>query len=427
MSIPLFNESLAYAQKIDESIKRLKYGALHHKKLVNFIHKYNSEYYSSEQERFISNPDAYVSDVGVAKDLDEDALNGNVGFSFIAKLLIKTIAHYIFRLLGTIQLLFKEKSTVKIIRKSYVDDVEGLFDQGAGVVRLIYPFPLNFKRQLRYIGFLRKNKFSFVFSGLPYQVTDLIKLFLYRDYRHFLKLENRAQILHAIEMSRFKNLKGIQCAEEYEIGSLLYGKMMRRLGISVQNCAHGAGKYLPYHSYSLFDVLTREQQNYYGHFNRSRHALKKIKPNNQHRVKFGGKLVVCLLGQYSESAPKLLLTDEIEILTILSYLSADNKNLVCLYKKHPNCGSIDLDSFPGVELIEGVMVGGDPDLVFQLSLYSTCQIDQNFIGRKTLIETTYIKPALAYGDDQPIVHISELKSHLQEWIAQEGKENEEIF
>lgn len=416
MKYILFNQSFVYVKKIDDYIRLSGFGEYHHKKIVNFIYKYDLNFYLSEQKAFSSEPDLYESIETCKVYPNTNLINERLPISFVCKAVIKALIHLFFRFVGNIQLLFINKKKFHVVRKSYVDDVEMLFHDDDKVIRFVYPFPLNLRRQLSYLKYLKKNDLKYVLAGLPYRIRDLYFLLKFKKYNNYLRMENRAQILHAYELQKLKNVKVVQCAEEYEIGSLIYAKMVNRLGMTIMNRAHGVGKYLPYHSYTSFDVLTDSQAIYYNYFNKTNHEIIAINANIQQVKKIPDEIVLCFLGQYSESSPKIIYEDEIDILNIISKVAANYNTVNYLYKKHPNCRSINIEEFSGIDILDGKVVAGDPSLILQISLYSTCQIDPNFIGDKVLIETQYIKPRLLYGEAQPVVNIDELHVFLEEWI-----------
>ncbi len=419
--IPLFNESLSYAKKIDLMVRRFNYSKLNHKKLVNLIHRYDTRFYEAQKAVFLNNSSGYANlPIEVSND-HPNLLKQKVSSKAIVRLLVKAFAHTLFRLLGFMQLLFIDKDSIKIIRKSYVDDVEGLFDLDENVVRFVYPFPLNLQRQYRYIKYLRENNIRYVFIGLPYNLQDYYKLLVNGNYLHFQRLELRAHLRDALALKNFRGLELVQCAEEYDIGSLVYSLALKRRGIVVYNRAHGVGKYLPYHYYAKFNILTQAQEIYYGCFNRGDHRITPIKKSSLNVINYGNRRVICLLGQASASAPDILLSEEIRMLEILNVMAEKHQKVVFVYKKHPNNSGGMLNQFDKIKFIGNVLVGGEPNNVLQMSLYSTCQIDTNFIGEKVLIETDLIKPQLVYLNFEKIVNILALEDFLYQWLAKKGE------
>ena len=262
IDIPLINESLSYAKGIDGAVGRLNVSSFRRRELVNLIHKFDSDYYEREKEIFLKDPDLYHGNFEIREVTSSDFLDVKVSLAFVLRQAIKITAHRLYRLFGLI-VRNSGNAPFTCLRKCYVDDVEGLFEENKQLlIRLVYPFPLSFKRQMLYIKSLRKKEVAFRLSGLPYSLADLFSFIYHRNYREFIKLEKKAQYRHALEIkSIFPEVRVVQCAEEYDIGSFYSSYLLKKKGVLMHNCAHGVGKYLPYHNYSRFDVVTQAQAN----------------------------------------------------------------------------------------------------------------------------------------------------------------------
>lgn len=421
MSIPVLDQSFIFAYRIDRLVKEeFCYSRLRSKKLVNFLHKYDSNLFEQESIIFTKDPKSYENTIDLAFKKDSLTYFKKASYGLVLKVTLKFFVHRLFRWAGFFQMLGHDRNQITVLRKAYVEDVESLFDVSDNVIRFVYPFPLNIKRQIRYIKALRLNNDKYFFSGLPYSFYYLIRFMFRRSYDDLQKLETRAQLQHAMEICKLKKLRLVQCSEEYDFGSVDYSLYMQKKGVSVHNCAHGIGKYLPYHFYSVFDVLTASQKKYYKHFSKSDCTIKNISKNSNDYISFDDKKVITLLGQSSQNVSSLIYDSEIKILEILNDLAKVNKSVIFLYKKHPNSNLSYGDRYSNINNTKSLV---EADSLLQISLYSTCQIDPNFLGEKILIETYLIKPSLAYGNQEPIVLIDNLFSYVQNWLGDDNEKS----
>ena len=413
--IPLLEQTVPFAQRIEAQVLRLGLSRYRHRRLVNFVFKYDTQYLEAEVERFYAYPEDFPGDGTPRCRITEGLLDAKVGGKTLVRQALKVCAHMVFRLIGSLQA--GHVGGYRIVRRCYVEDVEALFPNNDVPVRLVYPFPLNPRRQLAYIRFLRTNGYAYVLSGLPYRFSDLVRTFVTeRTYASFLRLESRAQMAHAFALARrFPDLEQIECSDEYDIGSIYFCSALRRLGVNSLNVAHGIGKYLPCHAYTHMQVMTQSQIKYYQTFNRMDVSFGLISDNVQNRLDIGDDVAVVLLGQYSAGQSHHIRDAERQMVQILEGLAGDFSGARFFYKKHPNNAEEDAAN-TAIESLAGRLVQGRPERVVQISLYSTCQVDPNFIGDKYLVESRYVKPQFAFDDEEPVIAIEDLAARLGEWL-----------
>lgn len=172
---PLFNESIRFSKNLDSLVSSSQYSHYKKKYMVNLHYKYDKIFYNAEGDLFSKNPSDYVSnynEIYCSHEFDSALSERKVDFSLYTKVLVKVLAHLFFRFIGFCQSVF-HKTESSIIRKCYVEDVEALFDLECDV-RLIYPFPLSIRRQLKYLLFLNGSAKRFLFDGIPYDITSFI-------------------------------------------------------------------------------------------------------------------------------------------------------------------------------------------------------------------------------------------------------------
>jgi hypothetical protein len=325
--------------------------------------------------------------------------------------LLKVIVHHVFRILGKLYGALVRSRGERIYRKCYVDDIELVFDPNqTGVVRAVYPFPLSVRRQLRYLRYLRDGRYSFRLAGVPYGFRDLVVFALRRDVGSLRRLETRAQIRHAREVA-LGGFGLIQLSDEFDMGSLDLTRMLCRCGVKVVNSAHGVGKYLPIHAYPTFLVLTNRQIDYYRAIRFCNYTIRSLNvrpPSAGARISTSSpsRVNLVFLGQTFGGISRIIADAEAEIVTRLRGEFAGAAGLCLLYKPHPTAAHLPAPT--GFEkLSDASTVNGLSETIF-VSMFSTCQIDPNFVGRKLLVRTHLIRPEIAFDDTEDIVDLNKL-------------------
>jgi hypothetical protein len=414
---PLFYESLKYAKKLEAKFSSLGYSRYNIANKTNFHIKFDKQYFNMEGEIFVKLKSKYLEEAVLDEPVFSlNLMYRNVGRRLFFKTLFKVIVHLFFISIGKVQLLFFQgKNSNVVLRKCYVEDVEALFDNEC-TLRAIYPFPLSVKRQLKYFLYLKRRNKKFFLDGVRYNLMDVLKFIRNPVYNNLLRLESRGNILLARQHLKSLNLLSVQMSDEYDFGSIYYSRILNRSKIMNFNSAHGAGKYLPFTNYTQFDCLTVSQIEYYSTFNPGKYQLRKMSENAQDVALMANKVTIVFLGQssgnnvYVDDAESRIL-DTLSILIKEFFVDVD-----FIYKPHPNNQSSMIKIDPCLKVLRsGIVDGSDKDIV-QFSLFSTCQIDPNFIGYKFLVETDYIKPAIIFGKDFEIINILDLQGYLKEMI-----------
>ncbi|MFM2289033.1 MAG: hypothetical protein RL684_2176, partial [Pseudomonadota bacterium] len=293
-------------------------------------------------------------------------------------------------------------------RKAYVDDIELVFDpEEQGVVRAIYPFPINVRRQLRYIAFVRAKRFPHRLTGVPYGFGDLLRVLRMRDVRSLQRLESRGQLRHALEVAA-SGVGAVQLSDEFEIGSLDFARRLDRNSLAVSNSAHGVGKYFPVHAYPVFQVVTGRQAEYYHAVRSCRYERRLL--NDRSAASAGSATAigwppgrvscVVFLSQSFVGVSEIVSQSEAAVLPGLARELAATEGVELYYRPHPNCHQPVVPA--GFRMLADLTLVNDKPGTLFVSFFSTCQIDPAFKGRKILLRTGLIHPEIAFDSDEPI-------------------------
>lgn len=413
IEIPLLRESATYARRLFQAAQSFAESRYHFHRRINWSYRYSEIYYSHESTLFQAMPDAYIrGDVSTEPQLDDvytKHLNGKQTFTVV----MKVIAHTLFALVGRLADYGVRRAKVGIYRKAYVDDIELVYDPvQPSVVRAVYPFPINLKRQLRYLRFLHREGYHFKLAGNPYGMRDFIRFLRQRSVRALMRMESRAQVRHARDVSSL-GVHTVQLSDEFDIGSLDFVRTLSRFGVSAVNSAHGVGKYFPVHAYKTFFVLTKRQINYYlpsrdcsYHLRLLNNPVEVINPKAPEP---GIDLI--FLSQSFGGGDNLINYNERLVVHSLQRDLTSDKNIRLHYKPHPNHPNPQPP--PGFSLLKEITcINGFPGTVF-LSLFSTCQIDPKFKGKKILIRSKLIYPEISFDETEEIVDIDALISRFK--------------
>ncbi|MBL8286724.1 MAG: hypothetical protein JNL85_01965 [Rubrivivax sp.] len=417
--IPLLRESAAFAARLLAAAARFGEGRYHLHRRVNWSHRYAADFYAGEARCFAEAPQAYLAGRAAEPGPLPDVYRQRLRARQVAVVLAKVLAHWLFALVGRAADRGIRQRGTRTYRKAYVDDIELVFDpEEAGVVRAVYPFPINALRQWRYLRFLRRTGHAFKLAGHAYRPLDLMRFLWRRDVRTLMRLEARAQLLHARQVLAL-GVTRVQLSDEFDIGSLDFTRALARRPVRVVNSAHGVGKYLPMHAYQAFHVLTQRQVEYY-HATRPCHYA--MRPLNQ---RGGGpapragdaaadeRVRLVFLGQTFAGSGQLIAENEAVALERLRRGLAEVPGVVLHYKPHPNRHRSGAPA--GFRLLADLAeVNGRAGTVFA-SFFSTCQIDPAFQGRKVLLRGRLIHPEIAFDDSETILTVDEL---IGELIAQ---------
>ena len=184
-----------------------------------------------------------------------------IDFPQVRSLLLKSIAHRLFRLFSR----SSPRTPVSRAIRAWVDVSEVLYaKEWASATVLIYPFPLNPLRQVRFLWSCIRKPVNFRLSGLPFRFRDVLACCISpptRD-RRVLIAEMRAFRTHAVELAS-SGFAEIMTTDEFEPASWAMYDRLQKLGIRSVNSAHGIGMYSPHIGYNEFRVINDVQRLFY--------------------------------------------------------------------------------------------------------------------------------------------------------------------
>lgn len=419
IEIPLLRESAAFAARLIEAASRFGDAKYQFHRRVNWSHRYDETFYERESDFFRSAPDAYLAGHQHTAPQLVDVFVQKLRPKQVVTVLMKVAAHWIFHVLGSFSGSASRMNGVHIYRKCYVDDIELVFDPDEiGVIRAVYPFPLNIGRQLRYLRSLREKGYRFKLAGNPYSAKDLAIFLMRRDVHSLQRLESRAQVRHAHQVEAL-GMKTIQLSDEFDIGSLDFARTLARFPVHVINSAHGVGKYFPMHAYQEFYVITERQAQYYHAVCPCRYTLRTlnntvIMPSTEishDDTSERSSISFVFLSQVFAGVSEVVASNEVRVLDRLNAEFAGSPDVRLFYKPHPNKHQSVAPE--GFELFTHLAeVNGHLGTVFA-SFFSTCQIDPTFEGHKVLLRGDLIYPEISFDDSEEIVNFDELVALLR--------------
>lgn len=410
--IPLLRESVTYSRRLIRAAQSFAESRYHFHRRINWSYRYSNLFYLYESNLFQALPDKYIQDdVSTEPQLDDVYVNQLSGKQ-IVNVVMKVAAHTLFALIGCLADRKIRRAQLNIYRKAYVDDIELVYDpEQPSVVRAVYPFPINLKRQLRYLRFLQQKGYRYKLAGYPYGIQDFIYFLRKRNVRTLMRMESRAQIRHAQEVAGLGVTK-VQLSDEFDIGSLDFTRALARFGIVVVNSAHGVGKYFPVHAYEKFETLTLKQQAYYKAIKPCKYSLrqlndfsKKKSPTNSDNF-----LDIVFISQIFSGVSPLIVRAENVVIRELASVPQLGLKAKLWYKPHPN--KHDPSTPEGFEKLSKPEDINNERTVF-VSLFSTCQIDPSFKGEKLLIRESLIRPEIAFDDTEIIVDSINITNYIK--------------
>lgn len=415
VNVPLLGESRAYVDRLSLAAAPWERGKYAFRRRINWSHRYDAEFLAHETEVFLRDPTAYLA----ARVPSPPATLGDVYARTLgAKQLLVTLAkvslHWAFAAAGTIALRRRARKGARTFRKAYVDDIELVFDPATpGMVRGVFPFPLSIKRQLRYLARARRESLAFALCGHRYGFLDLCRVLRERSVGALMRLEVRAQLRTARWLVR-AGFSRIELSDEFDLGSLDFCRALRRHGLKAVNSAHGVGKYLPWHAYHEFWVLTQRQADYYRGVFPCRYERRTLNAPDVTRPPVDAEtmLRIVWLSQVFSRDAGFIATGEAALVAMLAAAFGKHPRVALLYKPHPNNAGYPVpQGFKRLERLDEV--NGRAGTIF-LSFFSTCQIDPAFVGSKVLVRTDVIHPEIAFDASEPIVDWAGLERLLRE-------------
>jgi hypothetical protein len=181
-----------------------------------------------------------------------DARNG-------ALLFLKALAHQLYRVFA------KPLVPGRALVRAWVDVTEAMYPELIRTAELrIFPFPLSFARQLRFIRRCSRQGVQMSLDGLPYPILASWWVNFRGRNRDIgiAEIELKACRGYALQLVSAKP-PTIHTSDEFEPGiPSLYGPVIAA-GIKVVNTAHGVGWYCANVAYSEFRVYTKLQGDFY--------------------------------------------------------------------------------------------------------------------------------------------------------------------
>jgi len=275
------------------------------------------------------------------RDIPQRLENENVGGGICIKIMIKVLVHYFFHFCWILRRL-RKKSKYKYVIKTYVEVEYNLFEtkvRGNKHLALVFPFPLSFNRQIKYINsMLNKPKVDFSLFGIPYSINKLIDVLKRRNQLAIFELETDGAFKLAETLSKveFDNLLNM---DDFDAFSVLYNLQVKGQGVFIDTHLHGIGTYAPFISTDHLKVFNHRQKNYYT----DRNDITSVSFYEEY---YKDDLSIALIRAsdsiifYSQvtNATLDLISLEKRVLRVLKRLAISH-GVELFYKKHPNLES----------------------------------------------------------------------------------------
>lgn len=414
MNIPLVIESKAFVENLKISCMLFDENKYLYKQRVNYSYRFSSEFIDEQLKLFQMDPSKYLSVYGLQKtDKFLNVYEKKLTRAETFRILVKVLAHRLFRFIGSFQCWFGSIGSFSIYRKAYVDDIDLVYDRGdSEVLMAIYPFPIKLSRQLKFISNLIKDKQAFRLDGYRYRLKFVLNLLYYRDVRSYEMLEKSAAYLKSLELADMCFQK-IELSDEFDINCLPFTRFCRRAGLFVINKTHGIGKYFPMQCFDEFYVLDNKMTEYYELEKYSNfYKFDLITDQQFPEVAEIKKVVILFLSQKFDDSVTIIGQAEDKILSILTELNKSD-GLKIYYKPHPNHLSSMKFENQRIHVISSINdLNINEDFPILISLFSSTHIDPNFYGAKLLVETEMIKPNISFSNGQ-IVSLNDLSTSIK--------------
>jgi len=430
MDVPLLRESRVYVERLSRAAKKFNDSRYLLAKRINWSCLYANEYHEQETRAFRYDPTRYLEDGSDTEPFLEDVFKKPVSLQSVAKITLKVLAHTGYRAIGFFWL--RNVPTPMIFRKAYVEDIERAFSsQQSDVIRVVFPFPLGLGRQIRYLIYLRRQGHRFCLYGNAYGLLDLLKFIKERDIRALARLEGRAQLRLAKEITSV-GFREIQLSDEFNIGSLDFSRMASRRSVTIVNSAHGVGKYLPIHKYSKFLHLTRRQKAFYTALGPCKYQIRRLPMSNLEYRKealagsVGGerhrraeteikRLKVVLMSQITDGGMPEYIHQEKKLHRRLAEALNSDPRIALYFYKHPNSRSHKKPH--GFKDARELSYPVNHTNTLLISMCSTTHIDPDFTGRKVLVRDELIFPEIVFDEDSEIIDTDCLTDFILDMVS----------
>lgn len=368
------------------------------KYIVNSIQKNNEFFFNKTARAYLCSAkgSSLQAELGVKK-INKDKL---VAVSRL-KMVAKVFVNWTYCLLGC---LFSRSKGDQVLVRSWVDvslDIYG----SEGNYFLVYPFGLNFIRQVSFIRHLKRNKIGFQLAGYKYSFFKLIKwLFSGRDV-HLAELEISAYSEHAVFiLNKFGSTK-VLTTDDFEPASFVLNKVLINNDVVVENSAHGVGRYSPFICYSRFRVFNTSQRSYYEEFSP---RVNYIIYGDSRLIEYGNKPSnVVFVDQLLVNDGSALEQSQRNIFSTFETIEK-KYNVKCYIKMHPNSRA-DHKEFSRHLWTKDFSELDSP--VF-FTFFSTAYLTFQKYGPTYLLENEVFDPRVIFGAEARVVSVSQFEDFI---------------
>ncbi|MBN2788509.1 MAG: hypothetical protein JXQ69_09340 [Paludibacteraceae bacterium] len=341
----------------------------------------------------------------------------------IVTLVLKSFAHRIFHFFSNT---LPPGSTVI---RGWVDVTESMYFEQLKFARLrIFPFPLGFRRQLKFIGSCKKKCLDFDLDGLPYSISSAVKALFLGTGRDeaIASIEISANQKYANQLLKSRVTK-VYTSDEFEVGAIAMYELLIASDVKVINTAHGVGRYCPYVAYTEFNGFTSSQ----GEFYRSKNSLIKVNVRKFQNSSLPLKraedarnlpLVFVLLHQNFEDYG--LQSDASKLREIAKNISVLSKKLKIPFyiKLHPNVSSTNIGKlaaeFGAIPATSWLDISKFRTVF--ITINSTAFFDTMGFGPTLVLKADSFFPEVYYGKDFVGFRLDELEHKLTALIDSEN-------
>lgn len=319
----------------------------------------------------------------------------------------------------------------KSVIRSWVDVNELMYrDKIDYSTILIYPFFLNLKRHYSFIKQCKKNRYNFVFMGVPYSFKKLFACFTSNKQERIIKyieFEVEAYLAHANELIK-KNIAEWNTSDEFEIASFVLGNEFRKEGITSINTSHGIGNYSPYISYDIFYTINAQQEQFYK--KRSKYLLFRRRKNyinseinhwDLWKKQESKYLVVYIHATMEKAGLKYEAEMQNNIINILKEVDLlKNSSIDLMIKFHPNLSN---NKCRALEKRSGLKPFKDYSLLKEynhkkilfVNIFSTLFYELKDKVDFIFVVDEHLDSSIFFGDEIKKINIDCLKSFITDW------------
>lgn len=322
-------------------------------------------------------------------------------------LLIKCLAHRIFRIIG-----WNSKRTIKknpSVVRCYVEVSEQIHsNEIKNSLCIFFPFPYKLSRQFLFYRACKKKGYPTCFFGVPYSLWRAIKLTLIKNDHSIVEFEYRAYQKHAIELAQL-SLKQYYTEDDYVPAALLIGQELKKTGCHVVNRSHGLGNAGPYVEATLFEVLSDSQFEFYQHWNNNIQFQYQRQEAKKMLTTLKATEDICYVFMHSSFKDNNIDYEgnlQEAILIKLSELNKE-KQLDLRIKYHPNAKIKENINLPEVTNLQDI----HKTIVF-LTIFSTSFYTYGHYGLFLFIGDSLCNPFQNISKEVPFFHIDELSNLL---------------